>query len=139
MGTGHFCTSDTFARASLLHEGTLLHEDTFARRVPFARGDTFALGVTFARRLFCTRIDFARGYTFARRPFCKRGHLCTATFLHGQNISRQYFRSTILMHDVTFLRRHFCNAYFGTMTFCTEHPFSYRLIKCILASTKSVT
>ena len=41
MGTGHFCTSDTFARASLLHEGTLLHEDTFARRVPFARGDTF--------------------------------------------------------------------------------------------------
>ena len=78
MGTGYFCTSDTFAR-----------------RVTLARGDTFA------RQLFYTEDHF-----------CTRRHLCMASLLHNKNFSRQQFRTTIPLHDVTFLQWHFCNAKF---------------------------
>ena len=88
MGTGHFCTSDSFARASLLHEGILLHGDSFARRVTFARGEIFIrrnLCITslLARccnsmRHFC-KISFMHGVIFLQK------FLCTAKFINNQN------------------------------------------------------
>ena len=66
LGTGHFCTSDTFARASLLHELTLLHEESLLHKETLLHGDSFA-----------RRVTFARGDTFARRLFCTKGHFCT--------------------------------------------------------------
>ena len=61
---------------------------------------------------FCTSVTFARRDTFARRHFCTSRHFWTATFFRGDNFLRQHCCTTILMHNVTFLRWNFCTATF---------------------------
>ena len=108
-GAGHFCTNDTFARTTLLHEETLLHEGSFLHEGTLLHGGFFARRVTFARRLFCTRGNFC-----TKGHFYTRGHFCTATLLHVDIFHVKNFSEIFAMR------------YFGTMTFL--HGKSIRLV-----------
>ena len=117
LGTGHLCTSVTFARRHFCTSVTLARWETFARRVTFAREDTFAWRhfctvVTLARRDICARRLFCtEGHFCMRGNFCTEGHFCTqGNFLrrhfYTSKLLRRYICMAIFLQSVTFARRY---------------------------------
>ena len=98
LGTGHFCTSVTFAR-----------------------------GETFARRLFCTSVTLARGDTFARRVTFARGKILHGdTFARRFIFARRHFYTSKFLHDVTFAWRNFAKRHFCTALYFHEYTYELR-------------